>query len=255
MLKFLFALLLLANGLLWAYGEGYLGQLDGQLRQPQRMAQQLNADRLKLIAKPGAMASEADADTAMPAQASAASEAVAAASVANPAPTESLAPPAAASAAAPPLACIEIGDFSSPEAAHFASRLAPLALPQTPSRIAIAGPASTGYIVYIPAQGGKEGATRKVAQLQRLGVKNYFIMADSATLRWSVSLGVFKSETAAQNLLADMLKLGIRNARIAPRVSTSKLLAFQLRRIDPDTKLRLAQISADFPAQRMRACQ
>jgi hypothetical protein len=70
-----------------------------------------------------------------------------------------------------------------------------------------------------------------------------------------VSLGVFKSETTAQNLLASLTKRGVHNARVAPRMVPSKLLTLRLRDLDAPAKLRLDRIKAQFPAQSMRSCQ
>jgi hypothetical protein len=239
--------------LLWAYGSGHFGVVDEQLREPARMTNQINSEHLKLIAPPApASASEAQAAAPLAPGELAIQEEVKKEAMAKE--TAPVAPNEAAPAATL-LACIEIGNFTSAEATAFESRLALLALGQRQLRIDIAGPEATSYIVYLPAQGGKEGAQRSVAQLQRLGVQNYFIMADNAALRWSVSLGVFKSETAAQNLLASLTKLGVTNARIAPRTAPRKLLAFQLRRLGFETQARLKQIKAAFPAQQMRACQ
>lgn len=269
MLKFIFWLLLIANGVLWAYGSGHFGTSDDSARQPARMSNQLNAERLKLIAPP-------KAPTTSQAQPATLGELASSTAVAGDESTkevagkevtakevtakEAVAKEAAAvapvsSAAAALLACIEIGNFTSVEASNFESRLRVLALGQRQSRINMPGSEASNYIVYLPAQGGKEGAARQVTQLQRLGVQNYFVMADSVTLRWAVSLGVFKTETAAQNLLASLIKLGVSNARVAPRATSSTLFSFQLRGLGFELQSRLKQIKADFPAQQMRTCQ
>jgi hypothetical protein len=219
MLKFIFWSLLAFNGALWLLGSGHVGNFDGNVRQPARLENQLNADRIALIAAP--------------------------------------APKPAAPPVKPlePIACIEIGNFTLSDAARFETQLATLALGERQSRHNVPGADVANYIVYLPPQGGKEGADKKVAELQRLGVQNYFIMADGATLRWAVSLGVFKSEATAQNLLASLVKRGVHNARIAPRMVNSKLLTFRLRGLDLPTKLRLDEIKTAFPAQAMTSCK
>jgi hypothetical protein len=221
MLKFIFWALLAGNALLWLLGSGHLGNLDGNVRQPARMQDQLHAERIVLIAAP------------MPTPV--------------PAPVPVKAPEI--------IACTEIGNFTLPEAGRFEAQLATLALGERQSRHNIVSAEVTNYIVYIPPQNGKEGAERKAAELQRMGIQNYFIMADSATLRWAVSLGVFKSEAAAQNLLASLNKRGVHSARVAPRMASSKLLAFRLRGLDAQAKSSLDAIKAQFPAQAMRSCQ
>ena len=227
MLKFIFWSLLAINGVLWLLGSGHVGNLDGNVRQPARMQHQLNAERITLMAPPATV---------------------------EPGPPAPALPPLLANAPNN-IACTEIGNFTLPDATRFETELAALALGDRQSRHNVPGSDVANYIVYIPPQGGKEGADRKVAQLQSLGVQNYFIMADSATLRWAVSLGVFKSETTAQNLLASLAKRGVHNARVAPRMVPGKLLAFRLHDLDAPTKLRLDRIKAQFPAQSMHSCQ
>jgi hypothetical protein len=217
MLKFIFWSLLAGNALLWLLGSGHLGNVDGNVRQPARMQDQLHAERIALIAKP------------------------------VPVPVPVKVPEM--------LACTEIGNFTLPEAGRFEAQLAALALGERQSRHNVIGTDVANYMVYIPPHSGKEGAERKVAELQRMGIQNYFIMADSATQRWAISLGVFKSEAAAQNLLASLIKRGVRSARIAPRMAGNKLLAFRLRGLDPQAKSNLDAIKAQFPAQFIRSCQ
>jgi hypothetical protein len=217
MLKFIFWSLLAGNALLWLLGSGHLGNIDGNVRQPARMQDQLNAERITLIAKP------------------------------MPAPIPVKAPEI--------FACTEIGNFTLAEAGRFEVQLATLALGERQSRHNVISTDVANYMVYIPPQSGKEGADRKAAELQRMGIQNYFIMSDNATLRWGISLGVFKSETAAQNLLASLIKRGVRSARIAPRMASNKLLAFRLRGLNQQAKSDLDAIKAQFPAQFIRSCQ
>lgn len=93
MLKFLFWTLLLANGLLFAYERGYFEFGAPSGREPARMRNQLNADKVKIVPPP---------DTnAAPAANTAASASAAAAASAGPSPAAS---PAASAPAASPLA-------------------------------------------------------------------------------------------------------------------------------------------------------
>ncbi len=230
MLKFIFWSLVAINGALFAYGQGYLGHFSGNDREPARLAKQLNADKLTII--------PADKATA------AASAAVSAASGT-----------VAGAAKAEPLACVEIGNFLIGDAHRFETKLEPLALGDRQSRHNLPGTEISSYIVYIPPQGSKDGADKKAGELKALGVTNYFIMSDSPTLKWAISLGVFKTEGAANNQLAALMKQGVHSARVAPRMSGSKLLAFQFREVDPDLKTKLEQIRTGFPETETRGCK
>lgn len=229
MLKFIFWSLLAINAALFAYGRGYLGHFSGNEREPERLLNQLNADKLAIIS---------------PEKANNAAAAVAAASAA-----------ASAKAAPEVQACVEIASFVLADARRFEAQLAPLNLGDRQSRHNLPGTEVSGYIVHIPPQGSKEGADKKAAELRGLGVTNYFVMSDNSPLRWGISLGVFKTEGAAQNQLAMLMKQGVRTARITPRMSGSKLLGFQFREVDAPLKAKLEQIRAAYPNTETRACK
>jgi hypothetical protein len=234
-LKFIFWSLLAVNAALFAYGQGYLGHFSGNEREPERLLKQLNADKLVII--PAEKANSAAAATA----------ATAAAAASNAA--------GAAKAAPEALACVEIASFVLADARRFEAQLTPLNLGDRQSRHNLPGTEVSGYIVHIPPQGNKEAADKKAAELRGLGVSNYFIMSDNSPLRWGISLGVFKTEGAAQNQLAMLVKQGVRTARITPRMSGSKLLGYQFREVDAPLKAKLEQIRAGFPNTETRACK
>nr|WP_229259716.1 SPOR domain-containing protein [Duganella aceris] len=233
-MKFIFWSLLAVNAALFAYGQGYLGHFSGNEREPERLLKQLNADKLVII--PAEKANSAAAATAATASAAAAAN-------------------GAAKAAPEVLACVEIASFVLADARRFEAQLAPLNLGDRQSRHNLPGTEVSGYIVHIPPQGNKEAADKKAAELRGLGVSNYFIMSDNSPLRWGISLGVFKTEGAAQNQLAMLVKQGVRTARITPRMSGSKLLGYQFREVDAPLKAKLEQIRAGFPNTETRACK
>ena len=109
-------------------------------------------------------------------------------------------------------------------------------------------------MVYIPPQGDKDAADKKASELKRLGLSNYFIIQDNSNLRWGISLGVFKTEAAARNHLANLTQQGVRSARIGARSIVSSKMAYQLRNLDAAGKARLDSIKAGFPAQELRQC-
>jgi hypothetical protein len=219
-LKFIFWSLLAANGVLLAYSQGVLGNFKGNEREPARMKNQLNTDKLLLVPAARAVAAAAPA----------------------------VAPTAALTA------CLEVGNFGTAEARRFEARLAPLDLGERQSRISVASTDVTSHIVYIPPQGSKEAAERKAGELKNLGVTNYFIMADNSAMKWAISLGVFKSEAAAEALLASLGRQGVHSAKVAPRGSPSSKLAFQFRAIDAATRSKLDDVAGSFPALETRAC-
>ncbi len=263
MLKFIFWCLLALNAALLAYGQGWLGNFKQSVREPGRIDNQLNRDRLKLLGgEPGAQPAGAGGDALPPsapaaAPAPAAATAAAAAPAATPLPASAAAPsPAAGSPGTAPalVACTLVGNFAATDARRFEALLAPLELGDRQSRENLTVPEVTSYIVFIPPHASKEAADRKAEELKNQGVSNYFIMNDTSPMKWAISLGVFKSENAANTLLAALNKRGVSNAKVAGRTSQSPRLAYRIRNIDAATKARLDAINARFPEQEARAC-
>lgn len=240
MLKFIFWILLLANAGLFAYQQGYFDALVQSGREPARMKDQLNADKLKLIPAP--------APTPVPAPAP--EPAAAPEPAPAPAPTPTQAPAAAAKSNV--IACTEFGNFSPEEAKRLSAQLASLSLGARVTQRAVQEVAS--HMVFIPPQADKEGAEKKAGELRRMGVEDFFVIQDNSSLRWGISLGVFKQEEAARTHLASLNKKGVRSARIGQRGVTSNQVAFQLREIDAETMRALEKIKATFPRQEMRGC-
>ena len=237
MLKVVFWLLAAINLLVLAIGQGYLGSFRTETREPARLKNQLHAEKITLLTQAQATA---PAEAATPA--------------ATPAPTAPV--PVPAPAAAPQVfACTEVGNFVLADARKFEARLEPLELGERQSRRNVAGQDISSYMVFIPPQGSKEGADRKAGELKQLGVTNYFIMGEGSPQRWGISLGVFKSETSAQSHLASLQKQGVHSARVAPRYSSSKQLAYQFRNLDAATRSRLAEITKQFDEQELRSCK
>ena len=225
MLKFVFWMLAGVNLLVLAIGQGYLGSFRSETREPARLKNQLQAGKLTLLTQ-----EQATAPAAPPA-------------------TE------AAAAPAPSYACTEVGNFLLADGRRFEAQVAALDLGDRQSRRNVAGQEISSYMVYIPSQGSKEGADRKAGELKQLGVTNYFIMNEGSPLRWGISLGVFKSENSAQSQLASLNKQGVHSARVAPRYSASKQLAYQFRDLDAATRARLEKIKTQFPEQELRNCK
>ena len=228
MLKFVFWLLAGVNLLVFAIGQGYLGSFRSETREPARLKNQLQAEKLTLLTQ-----EQATAPAAPPAAET----------------------PSAAAAAPQSYACTEVGNFVLADARRFETQIAALDLGDRQSRRNVAGQDISSYMVYIPPQGSKDGADRKAGELKQLGVTNYFIMNEASPLRWGISLGVFKSESSAQTQLASLNKQGVHSARVAPRYSASKQLAYQFRDIDAATHARLEKIKAQFPEQELRSCK
>lgn len=270
MLKFLFWILLLANGGLFAYQQGFFDALLPSGREPARMKNQFNADKIKVIAKPEPKPEpksepkpepkpEPQAEAKPESKADAKPEAKAE-SKPEPKPepkpqpkAETAPPPPVAKKAEQLIACTEVGNFNPEDAKRFKARLAPLDLGDRLTQRPVQEVAT--HMVYIPSQGDKEGAERKAAELRRLGINDYFIIQDNSSMRWAISLGVFRLESAARAHLVTLIEKGVRTARIAQRTVSSKQVALQLHNLNRASFTTVEKAMDDFPNQEMRKCE
>jgi hypothetical protein len=242
MLKFIFGALLAANALLFAYQQGYLEALLPSGREPARMRNQLNADKIGLVAAPAPNAlSPAAASGIAPVAASSSGQSDKTAQADKTAPTDR-------TAAA---ACTEIGNFTPSEAKRFEARLASSPLAGKFSRSEIHETSS--HMVLIPSRGNREEAERKTAELREMNIHDYYIIQDNSNLRWAISLGIFRSEEAARAHLDTLFRKGVRNAQLVEYKVPLTRVVFQLRGLGKEGS-DIEKIKADFPRQEMRAC-
>jgi len=169
-------------------------------------------------------------------------------------------PPAAAKAAtetsasqpAPAKACLEVGAFTAADVARAGEALAALSLGTRLSQRQVDDAAS--WWVFIPPRGTKQDAQKKAEELKRLGIDEYFILQDEGPLRYALSLGVFKTETAANNRLEALRAKGVKTAQIGPRETTLQKTWFQVRAVDEPQAAKLREIAQAFTGSEVRDC-
>jgi hypothetical protein len=247
-LKLLFWLLLVGNVVLFGMSRGYFGANASERREPQRLAEQLRPELLSVLpANSEKLASQLRAQPAT-------TQASAAAPAATPA-TASPAQPAAAQVATVTPSCTEVGNFTAADARRFSDQLASLKLGDKVVQKLTQD--VTSHMVYIPPQDGREGAERRVAELRRLGIGDFYVIPDSfpnPALRSGVSLGIFRTEEAAKAYVGQLISRGVRSARIIARRSGAGKQVFQLRDLSPEARTALENIKSAFPDQEIRAC-
>jgi hypothetical protein len=159
---------------------------------------------------------------------------------------------AATPAAFAPLACIEWGGFAVAEALAAQKALEPLALG---ARLGERRSDETaGWWVFIPPQGNRAAALKKAAELKALGIGEFFVVQDEGRFRWSVSLGIFSSEEAAQSRLAALRERGVRTAQVGQRDTPVMKVWLRIRDSQPNEQTRLRELAAQSPGTELRAC-
>jgi hypothetical protein len=112
--------------------------------------------------------------------------------------------------------------------------------------------------VFIPPQTRtddlRQAALRKAGELKKLGVQDYFIVQEEGPYRWAVSLGVFRSEEAAQARLAALRVQGVRSARVGPRDTQAPKIWLQVKGVDGALEGRLQEIARAAEGTELREC-
>jgi hypothetical protein len=219
-MRTLFLLLVFANLAFyawWRYGA------PADAAGPAPAARQIEPEKLKLVAP-----------TSLPAPAAAK----------KPAPAPAPAPAAAA--------CLEWGSFTLADAPRAEQALEPLGVG---ARLAQRRAEEVaGWWVFIPSQRTRQGAVRKAAELRKLGIDEYFIVQEEGEHRWALSLGVFRTEDAAQARLAALRAQGVRSARIGPRETVVPKVWLQVKGVDAPLRARLKDIARQSEGTELREC-
>ena len=217
-MRALFLLLLLANLAFYAWSR-YGAPADAL--DPVPAARPIEPDKLKLVAP-----------AALPQSVAVKKPAVAPAAVAS--------------------ACIEWGSFTLADAPRAEKALEPLALgPRLAQRRT---EETAAWWVFMPPQGNRQAAVRKAAELKGLGVEEYFIVQEEGEYRWALSLGVFRSEEAAQARLAALRAQGVRTARVGPRETGVPKIWLQVKSVDAPLQARLKEIARQIDGSELREC-
>ncbi|OGS90248.1 MAG: hypothetical protein A2Z95_02425 [Gallionellales bacterium GWA2_60_18] len=146
--------------------------------------------------------------------------------------------------------CMEWGEFSGTDLARAGAALAALQLGDKLGRREIEH--SIGYWVYIPPLKDKAAVSQKILQLKARGVQEHFVVTEPGIWLNAISLGVFKTQEAAQNFLDSLRNKDVRSAQAGERASKFKVTVFTLGGIDAQTGDKLAAMHKDFAGSELK---
>ena len=253
MMKWIVGLLLLANLALFGWMRwGGMLTVDADAVTAQAP---LNADKIKLLAlQPLSASAPVSAVSGVPltlspiASAPAAATAVSAPAASAPAVSApvAVAPPAAPKAAS----CAEWGEFSGDDLARAQKALATLALGDKLTQRSVEQ--DHGYWVYIPPMKKRAQIEKKIAQLKEHGVKDYFVVLEKGRWLNAISLGVFKSNEAAQNFLDSLDTKALGPVKLGVRKSKLKFTVFVLKGLDAGMLDKINALQKGFPDSELK---
>jgi hypothetical protein len=150
-------------------------------------------------------------------------------------------------------ACLEWGPFGTGELKAAMSALVGLQSGLSVSQREVQ--TVVGYWVYIPPLETRSEVDRKIAELRKLGVEEYYAVESQGAMRNAISLGIFKTEEAANAYLERLRERGVRSARAGSRehrVTQSVLVVHE-----PDVALatKMSELRQQFPGTELKALQ
>jgi len=219
MLRLLVLLLLLANGLYFAFTQGALrewGFAPTQQAEPQRMGQQVRRESIRLLG----------ADEA-----------------------RGLETAAAAQQRSPD--CLQAGMFEEAQVAALRPALESLLPAGGWTLEPSVEPAR--WIVYMGRYPGTDAVNRKRAELRQLGIS--FENLANPALEPGLSLGGFASQAAATQYLDTLAQRGVRTARVLQERDELRGQVLRLPAVDEVVRARLDDIRALLGGKGLRACR
>lgn len=110
---------------------------------------------------------------------------------------------------------------------------------------------ASGYWVYMSPLKNQAAVQRKIGQLKALGVNDYFVVQEGEWQR-AISLGVFRTERAAENYLASLRKQGVRTAKVGERKSKLRFTQFVMTDADAEIESKVRAFMKDFPDSELK---
>ena len=157
----------------------------------------------------------------------------------------------ASSPVASPAACLEWGEFSGTDLARANDRLGELKLGANLARREVEH--SIGYWVYIPPPKKRAELDAKIAQLKKLGIKEFFVVQEKGKWHDAISLNIFKTEDMAKKFLDRLRSKGVKSAVMGERQTRLKFTVFSIKNPDAATLSRLSTWQKDFTGIEMRS--
>lgn len=111
---------------------------------------------------------------------------------------------------------------------------------------------TSGYWVYMSPLKNQAEVQKKIGQLKKLGVNDYFVVQEAGEWQRAISLGVFRTERAAENYLASLRKQGVRTAKVGERKSTLRFTQFVISEAEAEIESKVRGFLKDFPDSELK---
>lgn len=219
MLKLIVALLLLANATFFVWSQGFLRAWDfapKQQTEPERMAQQINPEAIRLLK-----------------------------------PDEARRLDVVAAVVPKPLECLQAGVFDDIQATVLRKALESSLPVGSWVLEPLLEPAR--WIVYMGKYPNADALAKKRSELAALNLKTEALANPSLELGFS--LGGFETQTAATNALNALTKRGVRTARVVQERAQVRGTTLKLSAVDDPLRARLDEVKTALGGKALRVCK
>ncbi len=143
-----------------------------------------------------------------------------------------------------PSRCLELGPFNVQETVSARRMLDELSLSSRMSSVEI--PVIAGWWVYIAPRATRAEALKRARDLEKLGVREHYVFDDSSPWKNAISLGLFKTESAAEKYLDDLGRKGVKGAKVGRQDQRVTHTVFYMTDPDAEVIARLTEVKAQF---------
>ncbi len=145
--------------------------------------------------------------------------------------------------------CLEWGPFADAERTRALADLEPAGLGRllTQKRVE----STTTFWVYLPRTGNRAVVDKRVADLKAAGLKDVAVV-DTPGLRFTISLGAFRSEDSAKTFATSLQAKGVADAQVGPRQQTTVLTQLVIRDPEAAVVARVRGLQTDYPDTEIR---
>jgi hypothetical protein len=259
MLRWVVAVLLVANGLYFAWTQGHLLAIGfpppSEPREPQRLTKQIAPESVRLLNGPRGAEPPANAPS-RPAPATPLASGPAAEPATPPAAALPTAPAVASAPAGPPPAneprtCWQASGLTPEQAELLRAELRLLGLGAGDWQLS-ENRSPGRWIVYMGRYDNAEQASRKKAELRGLGID--FRDVNTSGLAPGIALGTFSSEEAAQEGLQQAERRNVRTARVVQERAESLSYSLRLPAIGETLRARIEGLGPAMAGRSLQRC-
>jgi hypothetical protein len=145
--------------------------------------------------------------------------------------------------------CLFWGEFSGSGLADARQKLSALALGARLQTRSVEH--ASGYWDFMSPLKNQAAVQRKIGQLKALGINDYFVVQEGEW-KHAISLGVFRTERAAENYLDSLRKQGVRTAKVGERKSKLRFTQFVIADAESEVESKVRGFQKEFPDSELK---